>query len=217
MGASGTNQPICARIYSKKSGIYKIVCNVNGKAYIGAARVLNKRIKAHIRMLKENVHENNDLQKDWNNYGESLFDVSEIAHCGVDELCRMELFYIGQHDSIANGYNKVNRGYSEGVGAIRAGKENPMYGKNHSDKSKKMISDFRKNHTGWNRSCETKQKQSDSAKRRWSRAVKKPFRARVVIGGLDVSIGYFATKEEKDEAIRLFKENYNSDTSSINR
>lgn len=58
----------------KKFGIYKIICKVNNKIYIGSTEVCFKqRFKKHKQKLRNNYHENDYLQKSWNKYGEDNF------------------------------------------------------------------------------------------------------------------------------------------------
>lgn len=64
------------------SGIYKIVCYDNNKFYIGSSIDINRRLKQHISLLKNNKHENQYLQKSWNQYGEQNFryEIIETIH-----------------------------------------------------------------------------------------------------------------------------------------
>jgi group I intron endonuclease len=211
MGAYRVGRSVCnlnKTIYSKKSGIYKITCKANGKSYIGSARNLNKRIKAHIRMLLDNIHRNNELQIDWNTYGSDSFSAGDLKHCTVDELNHMELIYIEKFNSIENGYNSVKQGFSRNVGSSRSGKKNPMYGNEHKPESRAKISDFRKQYKGWKHSEETKKKQSEGAYKKWNKVPKKKYRARVRIDGNDFSLGSYPTREERDRIVEEFKEDY---------
>lgn len=195
-------------IYSKKSGVYRIFCTQNGKSYIGSARNINKRLKAHIRMLKDNTHINSELQNDWNSFNMSDFNVQELIHCSVDRLNECELLMMDKFDSVCNGYNKIKQGHSKNVGIARANKDNPMYGKKHTKEAKEKISEFRKGHKGWKHTDQTKKKQSSSAYERWSKTPKKKYRARIMIDKVDYSLGSYATKEERDDVIRRFKEEH---------
>ena len=188
-------------IYSKKSGIYAIRCNT--KYYIGATRNINKRIKEHIRKLEQGCHQNKLLQKDYDNGNK--FEYLDLKHCSVDELNKNELYYINKYNSIENGYNIIYQGHSDKVGISRYGKENPMYNKSHSQKARDKISKAKSENTGWKHSEKTKDKMSQSAKDRWSKTPKKPYRARIRIKGIDVSLGNFETKEERDNAILNYK------------
>jgi group I intron endonuclease len=139
--------------------------------YVGSARNINKRIKAHIRSLKDNIHINKKIQNDFNKYGIDNFEFKDILHCSVDKLNINELEQIKKFDSINHGYNSLNQGYSINVGLSRTGKQNPMYNKNHSNESKNKISEFRKNHIGWNHSIKTRNKMRIKAKKRYEKGI----------------------------------------------
>lgn len=64
------------------SGVYKIVCLLTGKMYIGSSVNINKRFKNHIWYLQKNKHSNEYLQNAWNKYGEQnfKFEIVEIIH-----------------------------------------------------------------------------------------------------------------------------------------
>lgn len=56
-----------------KPGIYKITNIVNNKIYVGSAFNLSNRISCHKYTLKNNKHKNKHLQSAYNLYGESNF------------------------------------------------------------------------------------------------------------------------------------------------
>lgn len=159
------------KIFSKKSGIYLIKCIKNNKCYIGSARNINKRIKSHIRELKDNIHVNKLMQNDFNEYGIKNFEFIDLLHCSFDLLNEYELEFFEIFDSIKNGYNKLIQGHSLNVGISRFGKDNPMYNKNHTEKSKNKISEFRKNYTGWNHTSKTKKKMKEKALKRYRNGI----------------------------------------------
>lgn len=79
----------------KQSGIYKIICVVNNKIYIGSAVNLDRRWKRHLNELKNNYHANIILQNAFNKHGlESFnFEIIEI----VDDVCKLferEQYYL---------------------------------------------------------------------------------------------------------------------------
>ena len=51
------------------SGIYRIVCEANGKVYVGSAVNLRKRWECHLFALGRGKHHNAHLQAAWNKYG----------------------------------------------------------------------------------------------------------------------------------------------------
>jgi len=56
-----------------KSGIYVITCIKNGKHYVGESNNVSARLCAHKNKLKKQIHENKELQQDFNQYGERFF------------------------------------------------------------------------------------------------------------------------------------------------
>ena len=58
-----------------KSGIYKIINNINNDFYIGSAKDLDKRKASHFYNLKTNRHINNHLQNAVNKYGIENFEI----------------------------------------------------------------------------------------------------------------------------------------------
>lgn len=58
---------------SIKSGLYVITCLSNNKRYIGESNNLSIRLASHKNMLRQGIHPNNHLQKDFKLYGEQNF------------------------------------------------------------------------------------------------------------------------------------------------
>lgn len=148
--------------------IYMATNKINGKEYIGqTVGNLQKRKRQHIRRAlseNNNVYFCNAIRK----HGPDNFDW-EILHDNIndiDDLNRLEVYYIKLYDTYNNGYNltlggggrsgcivsdvtkkklsvlnegKNNRMY----GSCRSGKEAPMYGKRHSKETKKKMSEGR--------------------------------------------------------------------------
>jgi group I intron endonuclease len=74
----------------KKSGIYIIECNTNGKVYVGAAKNLGMRLNFHKSELRLKKHANKYLQADFNEFGEENFCFKIIFFCSVECLESME-------------------------------------------------------------------------------------------------------------------------------
>src|SRR5258706_717986 len=68
------------------SGIYRIVCSVTGKFYIGSAVNLQNRWSVHQHFLKKGTHTNSKLQRAWNKYGPESFIFEVIELVLVPEL-----------------------------------------------------------------------------------------------------------------------------------
>lgn len=90
------------------TGIYQIQNKQNGKVYIGQAKNIESRWRAHIRMLEANEHHSKKLQKDFNEMGGiNAFTFSVLELCAEDKLNERESEYIKQADSVREGYNTV--------------------------------------------------------------------------------------------------------------
>ena len=85
-----------------KSGIYKIANTVNGKFYIGSSVSVRKRLFAHFKELRRNIHHGKYIQHAYNKYGEEAFVCSVVLHCEKWELYRYEQALI---DTLKPQYN----------------------------------------------------------------------------------------------------------------
>src|ERR1039458_921914 len=70
----------------KICGIYKIVNKKNRKCYYGQSQDIVLRIRRHKIDLKNNNHQNKDLQRAWNKYGKDNFDFSVFRICPLEQL-----------------------------------------------------------------------------------------------------------------------------------
>lgn len=61
--------------------IYKIECLENGKVYIGRSASPSCRARMHLGALKGNRHKIEDMQKDFNQYGEESFTFEVLEQC----------------------------------------------------------------------------------------------------------------------------------------
>lgn len=90
---------------TRRSGIYAIKNNINGKMYIGSSYNVTTRINAHFYNLKNNKGAKS-IQKDFIKYGECNFSyeiIEEINNC--NNLLQQEDYYIEKYNTIGNGYN----------------------------------------------------------------------------------------------------------------
>ena len=90
-----------------KSGIYTITNTIDGKMYVGRARLLNKRLKEHSSNLLRNKHINRHLQYAVNKYGISNFHFEILDTYEVEYLPSMEHYWcllLDVHNS-ERGYN----------------------------------------------------------------------------------------------------------------
>ena len=89
------------------SGIYKIYCKETNKYYIGQSVNVESRLKTHLNELKNNKHINQELQSDFNSYGEDSFIFEKIKDSEEQFLNMFEKYYMEYYDSLTNGYNVV--------------------------------------------------------------------------------------------------------------
>lgn len=96
------------RVDWKKSGIYSIICTVNGKQYIGCSKNIYSRINAHkyALTLKNTKRENSYFINDWHEYGCDNFEYTVLEYT-TDNLKDKEYHYITLLDTINRefGYN----------------------------------------------------------------------------------------------------------------
>jgi len=83
-------------------GIYKIRNLKNDKIYIGSSINLIKRQRDHFRSLNLKNHYNLKLQRAFNKYGKDNFIFEIILECSVEDLLKMEQYYI---DTLMPSYN----------------------------------------------------------------------------------------------------------------
>lgn len=152
--------------------IYKIENIINGKFYIGRSIMPNKRKTQHFRMLKNNNHHCRKLQNSYNKYGKDVFKFKIVEQCENSKLREQEILDSLDYTKVYN-ISKVSEGCGFGVdnpnwkGGIsksycncgnnkalnaeschkcrdRYSKNNPFYGKEHSEETKKLLSKKRK-------------------------------------------------------------------------
>lgn len=143
--------------YTASQGIYAFRNQANGKYYIGKGELsdagwsLAKRLKSNLYNLRHGRHNSDHLQKAWDKYGEDQFEmlIIEEVPAGEDILAR-EQYWIDLLKSSERefGYNmSPTAGTTAGFQWSEASKEkirgegHPFYGKQHSDESRKKMSE----------------------------------------------------------------------------
>lgn len=112
-------------------GIYVITNKINNKKYVGQSQDISSEwLKYHLRKLRKGKHHNIYLQNSWNKHGEINFTHEILEICKVEELSKLEIYYIKElrtHHTLM-GYN------------ISWGGEAPMRDRKHTQESKDKIS-----------------------------------------------------------------------------
>ena len=152
-------------------GIYKIENTINKKVYIGQSRNIERRWKEELRGQL-----NDHLMKSFNKYGIDKFSFSVLCECKEPELNDLEIKYITEYNACdkKHGYNLTLGGnggcwleeLKEKASIRMTGNGNNFYGKHHSEKTLKKLSEGRTGKKHWHyggaNSQETKAKQSVS-------------------------------------------------------
>lgn len=133
-----------------KSGkIYKITNNVNSHLYIGQTRkTIARRLQEHKQYARRGGQ--NALSYAIRKYGEDKFIVALIENCEYENLNKREIFWISElNTAFGPGYNMTSGGSMGYVLTEEAknkatrskkGKDNPFFGKRHTDETKLAIS-----------------------------------------------------------------------------
>lgn len=87
----------------KLSGIYKIQSKIKPyKYYIGSSIDINNRWTEHLKKLRKNKHHSKKLQNHYNKYGESDLCFSFILGCDIEDLIKIEQFFIDLYKPFFN-------------------------------------------------------------------------------------------------------------------
>lgn len=117
-------------------GIYRIVNRATNECYVGQSQYMRKRISEHFRLLRLKKHPNPRLQNSYNKYGrEAFFGEPEVIVDDLNELDMLEETFINGHADFETPvvFNIANFAKA------------PMRGKNHTEESRRKISESRKN------------------------------------------------------------------------
>ena len=126
----------------KTIGIYKITNNINNKCYIGSSNNIKKRLAEHKRCLRLGNHHSIILQRAYIKYGLEKFSFDIIKECCEDDLLKFEQEYFGL---FLPEYNVLRV-----AGSFR--------GYKHTDETKELLRQKRKNQIIGPCSEETKRK-----------------------------------------------------------
>lgn len=134
------------------AGIYEIRNQINGNCYIGSTARLEKRWREHLNQLRRQQHPNRYLQAAFDKYEEGAFIFSILENAKSQMLLAREQHYL---DMLKPKYNIAPvAGNSLGcrrspetckrISEAQSGEQNSFYGKHHSDKVKKIVSETHK-------------------------------------------------------------------------
>ena len=121
------------------AGIYVIKNETTGNGYVGQSARMRKRLSDHFNLLRSNKHPNQHLQNAFNKYGEKSFsyDFEVVCEDPSERTILEECFLSGEavFDDTPVYYN------------ISKTASVPMFGRSHTDKTKKKISLSKKGRT----------------------------------------------------------------------
>ena len=138
-----------------KSGIYIITNNINNHCYIGSAVNIRKRWNRHRSDLELQKHHSVYLQRAYNKYSKACFKYEILLFCDKSDL----LFYEQRAINIYKPeYNqcpvagsclghKASAETKRKLSIVTSGKNNPNFGKKHSEETKAIISSTHKGKT----------------------------------------------------------------------
>jgi len=220
----------------RNCGIYCIICDVNGKLYIGQSIQMNKRINDHFKKLENNNHFNSHLQSAYNKYGKENFKWEVLKYCKKEKLDKLEEYYIKYYNSTNRGcgYNKTSKAHRTNIDADGRKKisetlkgrvfskewrkkisEKARGNKNgvNAKRSKEWKENMSKIHKGKKLSEETKKKLSEARKGKktnlgykWTEEQKKKLKTRNL--GNKNALGYKWTNEQKERLSKAKRKNH---------
>lgn len=118
------------------NGIYKIICTINNKFYIGSSNNCNKRFKRHLNELNKKNHTNIHLQRCYNLYGESCFKleiIENIEDKNADLLLIEQIWLNKYYDGGKQCFNINN---------LATKPPKAIFGWKHSDETKAYLSEI---------------------------------------------------------------------------
>ena len=139
--------------------VYLIKNIKNNKIYVGSTVEVEKRMRSHRNGLVGGYHDNWKLQKDFDLYGDSVFEYMLLHETNVDEeRYFIEADIIEQLRTYEYGYNLSVDGRGmyiltddtrEKMRKNTIGKNNPFYGRKHSEETKRMLSEKASKRVGY--------------------------------------------------------------------
>lgn len=103
-------------------GIYKIVCSVDSKVYVGRSVDIERRFGEHKTRLRSNRHSNDHLQRAWYLHGEESFTFELIEECSEEETPSREAYWQSYY-GIGDDSRCYNLLLEDGTGSFRIHEE----------------------------------------------------------------------------------------------
>lgn len=106
------------------AGIYKLINKRTGESYIGQSKNIDERCKRHFNELEKGMHNNSDLQEDFNKGDKFSIEILEEIDISDSKRLRQELeskevYWIHKERTYLAGYNKTPGGeYDKLLGDI---------------------------------------------------------------------------------------------------
>ena len=82
-------------------GVYRIALS-DSRCYVGSTKNIRQRWNIHYRLLKRGAHHSPYLQSAWDKYGEDAFRIDLIQTCELEDLARIEQFWM---DTLRSDFN----------------------------------------------------------------------------------------------------------------
>jgi group I intron endonuclease len=139
LSREGENNPLYGLKFTPQNfgknpfGVYKIFCKSNNKVYYGQTEKLAARISQHKNRLKRGIHENAELQKDYNLFGQENFEYSVVYSYTTDNK------EVREAEEAKLVKLSGNLCYNTFTNTSRKGENNPMSGRKHTPESKKLL------------------------------------------------------------------------------
>ena len=139
------------------AGIYIILNKKTNKVYVGSSINVPSRIKEHKNALNKGTHHSSKLQRAYNKYKRDNFQFLKIETVSNHScLIKREQHWIFFYNSYKNGYNccpiagntlgmKHSKETKQKMSKATKGEKNGMYGKTHSLKVRKKLSELQRN------------------------------------------------------------------------
>jgi group I intron endonuclease len=141
--------------------IYQILNLTNGKFYVGSTVDIKDRWRTHRRKLRNGTHHCPHLQASWNKHGEDSFSFNVLSIHPVTELDKIEQQWLDEHHGSGKCYNfakfvdsatrgtilqeKHKKAISQALKEFYAKNPSPILGRKHSEESKALMSQNRRN------------------------------------------------------------------------